>query len=170
MKIDLAPMLIGKTDRIAFSFVWEEASDYFPSVAFEKPVSVEGEVTAASGCMFLTFRVGISYRTVCARCLKELHRSLSLSDSRDVADSGRSEEAVPEDAVPVIRSAISLDEPVAELLFLELPSRDLCSEDCRGHCPQCGKDLNEGSCGCRREPDPRLAVLKRYLEEENESN
>ena len=64
---------------------------------------------------------------------------------------------------------MELDEPVGELLFLELPSRDLCSEDCRGFCPKCGKDLNEGNCDCdTKEIDPRLAVLKKFLTNETE--
>ena len=45
----------------------------------------------------------------------------------------------------------------------------LCREDCRGLCPHCGKDLNEGLCGCRSaEPedpvDARLAALKQLLD------
>ena len=66
-------------------------------------------------------------------------------------------------------SVMELDEPVGELLFLELPSKDLCSEDCRGFCPKCGKDLNTGDCDCNgKEIDPRLAVLQKFLTTENE--
>ncbi|MCX4317609.1 MAG: DUF177 domain-containing protein, partial [Lachnospiraceae bacterium] len=36
-----------------------------------------------------------------------------------------------------------------------LPEKVLCREDCKGLCPMCGKNLNEGACGCRQEPsDP----------------
>ncbi|MFR3289705.1 MAG: YceD family protein [Lachnospiraceae bacterium] len=37
-------------------------------------------------------------------------------------------------------------------------------EDCRGVCPECGKDLNEGPCSCRKKADPRLAVLEQLLD------
>ena len=40
----------------------------------------------------------------------------------------------------------------------------LCRDDCRGLCPKCGKNLNEGPCGCTKDGDPRLAVLSRLLE------
>ena len=33
-------------------------------------------------------------------------------------------------------------------LVLSLPSRHLCGQTCAGLCPKCGKDLNEGPCGC----------------------
>lgn len=56
---------------------------------------------------------------------------------------------------------IDLSELVREQLFLALPMKPLCSEACRGLCPDCGTNLNTGSCSCAREwEDPRLAPLK----------
>ena len=49
-------------------------------------------------------------------------------------------------------------------ILLELPSKFLCKESCKGLCPKCGKNLNEGPCNCNtNETDPRLAVLKQLL-------
>ena len=60
---------------------------------------------------------------------------------------------------------ISLDALVEEDLILDQPSKVLCSEECLGLCPQCGKDLNEGLYDCRRETvDPRLAALQQLLD------
>ncbi|MBI5187527.1 MAG: DUF177 domain-containing protein, partial [Nitrospirae bacterium] len=54
---------------------------------------------------------------------------------------------------------------IKEQVMLNLPMKPLCSDSCKGICPQCGTDLNEGNCGCSREDiDPRLEVLKRLLE------
>ena len=48
-----------------------------------------------------------------------------------------------------------------EEFVLALPVRPLCKPDCKGLCPDCGKNLNEGSCSCvRDEGDPRLAALR----------
>ena len=33
-------------------------------------------------------------------------------------------------------------------ILLSYPMQFLCREDCQGLCPQCGKKLNEGKCGC----------------------
>ena len=50
-------------------------------------------------------------------------------------------------------------------IILALPSKFLCKQDCRGLCPRCGKDLNDGDCDCdTREIDPRLESLKQLLE------
>ena len=165
MRVDMTPILTGKSDRIGFAFDWEGMAELFPQISFEKPVHVEGEVTERSGCMLLTLRAEVSYVTECARCLKELHRSLSLTLSKNAAVSGTLEDQDDDDYVIIEDSALSLVEPVGELLFLELPSRDLCVESCLGLCPKCGKNRNEGDCGCAtKEIDPRLAVLKKFLD------
>jgi len=39
-----------------------------------------------------------------------------------------------------------------EQLILAAPMHPLCSEECRGLCARCGKDLNEGPCRCGEEP------------------
>jgi len=58
-----------------------------------------------------------------------------------------------------------LEDIVTTAFVLNMDSRLLCSEDCKGLCFRCGKDLNEGPCDCQPEQDPRLAVLKQLLKE-----
>ena len=57
---------------------------------------------------------------------------------------------------------------IADLLetvfILNMDTKSLCRDDCKGLCPRCGKDLNEGPCQCRSEIDPRLAVLEQLLD------
>ena len=59
----------------------------------------------------------------------------------------------------------SLTALVSEDAYLAIPYRMLCREDCKGLCPRCGKNLNEGPCGCSAPGDPRLAVLAQLLED-----
>ncbi len=48
-----------------------------------------------------------------------------------------------------------------EEFVLSLPVKPLCRPDCKGLCPQCGKNLNTGSCSCvHEEGDPRMAALR----------
>ena len=55
---------------------------------------------------------------------------------------------------------IDLTPLVHEQVMLALPTRPLCSEDCRGLCSRCGANLNAGACGCPAAPaDARLAAL-----------
>lgn len=53
------------------------------------------------------------------------------------------------DILPLIEAALRVDAP-------QMP---LCKDDCAGLCPSCGKNLNEGDCGCA--PDEALAEFER---------
>ncbi len=48
-----------------------------------------------------------------------------------------------------------------EEFSLALPVHPVCRADCLGLCSSCGKNLNDGPCGCGHdEGDPRLAALR----------
>src|SRR5262249_6927774 len=56
---------------------------------------------------------------------------------------------------------IDLGELIREQLYLSMPMKPLCSEECLGLCPQCRTNLNRASCDCARAwEDPRFAPLK----------
>ncbi|MBR6021708.1 MAG: DUF177 domain-containing protein [Kiritimatiellae bacterium] len=50
--------------------------------------------------------------------------------------------------------AIDATADVREDLLLELPGYPLCAPDCKGLCPECGNNLNEGPCGCHAPEQP----------------
>ena len=54
----------------------------------------------------------------------------------------------------------------SELFTLDMETKFLCREDCKGLCPTCGKNLNLGPCGCRKQIDPRFAVLEQLLDKD----
>jgi uncharacterized protein len=65
------------------------------------------------------------------------------------------------DEEPYSGKVIDLSGPLREQILLAIPPAPLCDEACKGLCPQCGKDLNQGDCGCERKAiDPRWAALK----------
>ena len=58
---------------------------------------------------------------------------------------------------------IDLGEVVREQLYLALPMKPLCREDCKGLCPVCGVNRNRETCTCQQEwVDPRMAALKKW--------
>jgi uncharacterized protein len=60
---------------------------------------------------------------------------------------------------------IDLNELLREQFYLALPMKPLCSEDCKGICPQCGTNRNTSPCDCTPQwEDPRMAGLKTLLE------
>jgi uncharacterized protein len=65
--------------------------------------------------------------------------------------------------------ALDLGEVVREQMFLSLPLKRLCREECRGLCPTCGKNRNEGECGCpppETPEDPRLSHLRKLFDKD----
>ena len=63
---------------------------------------------------------------------------------------------------------LDLGEMVREQIFLLVPMRRLCREDCRGICPECGKNNNNERCECvpPTSPDPRLAGLGKLFDKQ----
>ena len=56
---------------------------------------------------------------------------------------------------------LNVDELINNEILLNWPAKILCHEDCKGICKVCGKNLNDGACGCDDfVPDPRMAVIK----------
>lgn len=64
------------------------------------------------------------------------------------------------DVFPFDGEKIDLEPLIREQFVLAVPFAPLCSEDCKGLCPQCGIDRNTGTCNCEKPIDPRLAALK----------
>ena len=64
--------------------------------------------------------------------------------------------------LPVDADKIEITNDVRDYALLAIPMKKLCREDCKGLCPRCGKDLNEGDCNCaEKEIDPRWEPLKK---------
>lgn len=60
---------------------------------------------------------------------------------------------------------IDLNQIAFEQIALQIPMKAVCTEACKGLCPQCGINLNTASCRCQSEfVDERLAVLKKFKE------
>ena len=61
---------------------------------------------------------------------------------------------------------LDLKEVAENSIYLELPFKKLCNEDCKGLCQSCGVNLNNETCSCEDlDIDPRLAGLKDFFKE-----
>ena len=179
MKLDLRPLLAG--DKL-LSFDYELKLDIdendplrcFSDASFPSPMKVTGDITNTAGYMRMTVSLSVDYVSACARCLAPLSGSFALSLEKTVAPrdvlSDLPEEKL-DDYVIIEDGFLDIDEQMKEQLELEFPSRFLCREDCLGLCQKCGKNLNEGSCGCQtKEIDPRLLPLQKILDQMKNEN
>ena len=120
------------------------------------------------------YQIYYDYIAPCARCLVEVKDSFSLSLEKTVVPKDVTQdmdEDTLDDYAVVEDGFLSMDEQLVDLLYMEFPSKILCSEDCKGLCSGCGANLNTEECKCKPLVDPRLAPLQAILAElkDNES-
>jgi uncharacterized protein len=99
----------------------------------------------------------------CVRCLEPFRQHLQIPIEEQFALAPGSHATDPLYVVEQ-EGTIDLTWPMREQIQLSLPIQPICAPDCKGLCPQCGKNLNEGRCDCTDESiDPRLVSLKTLL-------
>jgi uncharacterized protein len=109
----------------------------------------------------------------CARCLEPVTVNLDIpvvetfTPTIDVV-TGQAIRPEEEDQALWIdeHHILDLSEVLRQDVLIALPLHVLCRSDCRGLCSNCGQNLNEGTCDCKEEPDPRWALLAELLRDD----
>jgi uncharacterized protein len=133
------------------------------------PVELEMDVHKDKEKFRLAGHVGTTLELACSRCLEpflmpvDARFDIRLLPAAEVASHDDEREVAEEDLdMSLYRDdQIDLNELMREQFYLALPMKPLCEAECRGLCPQCGTNLNTGSCDCAPVwEDPRLAPLR----------
>jgi uncharacterized protein len=125
----------------------------------------------------LVGRVQTTLELACGRCLEPfvwpVDAEFDLRYQPHAENTGEGERAIEEDDLTTAfyeHDEIDLGQLMQEQLYLSLPMKPLCAADCKGLCPECGTNLNRGTCTCdRHREDPRFAVLKTLRATKRES-
>ncbi len=165
MRLDLHELIASPGKKLDFAFELDTADLTFDGVLeFLTPVTVKGVIENHAGLITLTGAIETDILCQCARCLKEFptrfRRETAAYLTEELEDEDNEDYYLLEDGVA------DLEEIARDALILNFEPRLLCRDDCKGLCPKCGKDLNEGPCGCGEDPDPRMAALRQLLEKE----
>jgi len=163
MKIDLKPVIFAPDTEIPIDcrldFREEEINGEH---LFYKPVSVSGSVKNHAGIIEMFLDVSAPVKTACARCGKEvLFNKIIQIDTVLVKELENGDET--ENITVISGDEVEIDEIVRSELILNMDMAYLCSEDCKGLCPQCGHDLNDGPCSCKPPMDDRFAELLKLI-------
>lgn len=137
-----------------FDFSDREYGGVFP---FTTPVRLKGEIENTAGIVTVKAGVDFVLETLCDRCACEIKVAFSIEMNHSLVSSLNDEEN--DDYILVEDMKLDIAELTSEDIYLALPAKILCKEDCKGVCPTCGADLNDGPCGCKKEIDPRWAGL-----------
>ena len=165
MLLELSKIIDCPGQSIPFS-VSVDLSDlcYGVSYPVSKPVLAQGTVRNTAGVLMMEGQVRTTIHGICDRCAGSFDREVTFPIDVVLVTELANEENEDEWVFPLEGDSADLDDIVRTVFVLNLDSKLLCKEDCKGLCPRCGKNLNDGPCNCQKELDPRFAALKQLLE------
>ncbi|MBP5638780.1 MAG: DUF177 domain-containing protein [Victivallales bacterium] len=104
------------------------------------PMNFHLHLTQLGGDLLVTGKISASVELMCDRCAEFSRHELSASDVCHRYEN-------------VAGEVVDLTDGLREDILITFPQTHLCSEDCKGVCPHCGKNLNEGPCDCVEEQE-----------------
>lgn len=136
------------------------------------PMVIDVEIHHQGQFLELSGQIQTELKSRCVRCLQPVtlivHSKLQeqLLYAKDVSlFSHLAVGEVEEKYFIYDHDTLDITDIIREAVLADLPPKVLCREDCRGLCPRCGKNFNDGHCDCQiEEIDPRLAILAKLKE------
>ncbi len=147
--------------------------DSFFYLGNEYPISDKSEISITltnieTGIVLVEGKFSITFSIPCDRCLQSVTVPLKVTFTHQIVSPEKenaaemlNEEALEEEQCFVSGYQLDTDALINNEILINMPVKVLCREDCKGICPVCGRNLNEGECGCDSfVPDPRMAAIK----------
>lgn len=162
MRLDLKNIIHVPGASLPFAFSMDlRGEEFFGSHPVTRPVQVEGAVTNIAGMLVLEGEAASLLDCVCDRCMEPFQKEKSVRLYALLAESLEGEE--DEDMVLLEDGEVDLEDLAYTAFVLDMDTKYLCSEDCKGLCPGCGVNLNREACRCKKPVDPRWAALEQLL-------
>ena len=163
MKVILTiSQLIGKTGEsmeVSFSENVENTMGYPDVVCFSEPVVIKGVLTNTKKGILFEADGNTEAVYLCSRCLERVKVPIQFNINEMFYPSGSVENE--KEAETFCDDEMDLTDVIQRSILENLPMKVVCKEECKGLCPKCGKNLNEGDCDCNdTEFDPRLESLR----------
>lgn len=140
---------------------WQPAAGDDQVLGLDGPLRLKVKVSRAADKFLVQGMIRGAIRIRCDRCLEPFHKDVEtefhvyLVAPRGGADQEEIELLDEDMEVDFVKGdAVDLGDMVREQIYLSLPMQSICKETCRGLCPECGANLNETSCSCRRAESP----------------
>ncbi len=165
MILDLRSLFVNDNESLPLDCQFDLSEvDFFGLCPLKKPVSVKGSAFSRAGIVTLSVVCECEYTAPCDRCGDTTVKIYNVPIERVLVSELENDE---NDEIILIEDyKLDLYELVYTEVVLAMPNKHLCSEDCKGICQECGKNLNDGPCGCATKTgDPRLAALRKLLED-----
>ena len=129
-----------------------------------EPVRITGTVRNTADVLMMKGEITTCLHGVCDRCASDFTQDVTIPVDVVLVEELSNEDSEDEWVFPLEADAADLDDIVRTVFVLNLDTKLLCSPGCKGLCCRCGKNLNDGHCGCQKELDPRFAALRQLLD------
>ena len=162
MRLNLSSIIEIPGGSVPFDTELDTEGLDFPAIRayLSKPHAV-GRVVNEAGVLHVEGELTAKLLCVCDRCGAEFESTKVTPLHATIVDVDDGEN--PE-LFLLEGTEVDLDEILVTNFVLDMETKFLCREDCKGLCMKCGKNLNLGPCGCGKEIDPRFAVLEQLLD------
>lgn len=164
MKLNLRRLKLHPRETELFS-LWTPGNDKFLAELGGKYVApIEGELLLENtGTMFTgRGRLTTAVQLPCSRCLKDSVYPIGIEFDIVLLERGKNRTVNPDEGAIIFDGdEADIDSELQQSVFMALPIRSVCRDDCQGLCPLCGQDKNIRSCDCQEDKmDPRWAKLQ----------
>ena len=164
MLLDLSKIIDCPGASVSFSVSLDLSDLQFGSCnPLKAPITAVGTVRNTAGVLMMTGDIDAHLTPVCDRCGTEYEEDITLPLDVVLVTEFADEDHEDERTFPLDGNNADLDEIIRTVFILNMDTKFLCSEDCKGLCFRCGKNLNLGPCECKKEIDPRFAALQQLL-------
>jgi len=127
--------------------------------------------------LLVTLNAQARARVRCSRCLNETETPIDIAFEEeyvplvDANTGARIRDAIEPDTFRIGPDfVLDLREGVRQYILMSEPAKPLCRPDCRGLCPSCGADLNQGACRCDTAGNARWQALAAIRAKDNEGS
>lgn len=163
MRLNLREIIHVPGASLPFEFSLDlSQEDFFGEQPITRPVMVTGQVKNIAGVLVLEGEAKSLLDYTCDRCMGGFSRekvaglSFLLAETLEGEDDG--------EIVLLEDGEIDVGDLAYTAFILDMDTKHLCSEDCKGLCPGCGVNLNQAPCRCKKQADPRWAALEQLLD------
>ena len=164
MRLGLSQIIDRPGESVSYSAVVDLSDlQYGTSFPVTEPVKAEGMVRNTAGVLVMKGMITTCIHGICDRCTAAFDRDLENPIDAVLVTELANEENEDEWVFTLEGDSADLEDIVRTIFVLNMDSKLLCSDDCKGLCCGCGKNLNFETCSCEKEIDPRLAALKQLL-------
>jgi uncharacterized protein len=163
MKIDISSLL--KADNasldVEFNETLEELNEATDGFEFNDAVNFIGTLAKIGGIIKLQGKLKTTYAVKCYRCLKDISGNLDINVKENFVNSENNSDS---EIYTYVGNNLEINTALRDNIILNLPMKQVCSEDCKGLCPNCGTDLNVGTCECKgNDINPKMEALKNFF-------